>query len=704
MRLDLGSILLSALLFCSPVFATDIEKMSGDNWLLLKSPNFEIITELDEEKGRHLIENLEAYRYFSIDIMNLSVVEGLKPLRILAISDSSTFKALGLPEMWEGAFKTNIFGYSAIANVNGYIPDSKVENAGRHTLFHEYNHFLARFAGNIQMYPLWYNEGMAEYWATFKFDGEKIYVGDFLGGRTNSMFDKAGNLKLKSQKILNVKELPLNSNERRDKEFLHDFYAQSFYLIHYFNSSPALLAALQKYIQLLNYGYRESDAFQKAFNLTYAELDENAKGYLKNKMVRRVISLKSRSATLPKPAISAAKLDKPNFYLLLSEMLPNYSAFDNETKKQLLNRAIALNPNSADAKARLLHYNWAEAPEKMVSEAEALDANNAMLLSYKADKLADAANDLRAAGMSSWEETMKQSRNIYRRAIKSDPSLTLPYVGLSSVYDFMPASEPLKEAIVALNVATVLSPRQRRFAQLADIYIRMDNPLDALPALRSALAYSEEESSLKYSLIHANLEMLHDLRGGDSVLTKDGMEFASGAIYKGVVENGKPAGRGKITSPTGSFFEGAFVNGVMQGQGKIVTFKGFMYEGEFQNGIARGKGKLAYPEKSMSYEGDVYYSFPNGKGILTSSAGRYEGDFWYSWQQGKGTFTSANGKLVLQGRWIENRFAWPEIDGISFVGSISEKGKRDGHGLCLTPAKSTLEWCTYKDGERQKEG
>jgi len=697
------SFIFSAFLFSQSVFAVNFEKLADDDWISVKTNNFEIITDLNEEKGRNLAEDLEAYRYFSTEVMGLALIQDIKPLKVIAISNSSNFRKLDLPDLWAGVFRTTNFGYSAIANLDGYSVDITKSNEGRHTLFHEYNHFLIRFSGNIQKYPLWYNEGLAEYMATFKVDKNKIYIGDMLQNRTADMFNPQGSLILDSKKIFSTEELPLTSKKDTDKNVMFDFYAQSFYLMHYFKSSPELWASLQNYIQLLNNGYAENYAFKNAFNLTYEELDKNTKAYLKHNMVRHIISLNEGKSTYQKPKVIVTKLDKPSFYVNLSEVLPEFSIFDNETKTKLLEESIALNPNNADIKSRLLHYGFAKDPEKIEREVEATNPKNSIFLTYKADKLANAANFLRAAGVGSWKETMKLARNNYRKSIKSDQSFMLPYIGLGNSYEFVSANELSQEAILGLNTSTLLIPNSRTFGQLADIYIRMDKSIDALPSVRSTIAYSKNKELSPYSLIYENLEMLNDINQTDKKITAEGLEFKSGAIYTGAVEKGNPTGKGKITRPNGSYFEGVFVNGVMQGQGKIVTYGGFIYEGEFQKGIARGHAKISYPEnyKSTFYEGDVYYAFPFGKGTQISKAGKYEGDFSYSYKDGSGTFTSQDEKTVLQGKWVEDAYVWPEINGTYFVGSIAENGKRDGNGICVQPKVSKIDSCTYKDGEQQ---
>ena len=696
---------LVASLLCPPLYAIDIEKVAADDWLLIKSPNFEIITDLDEETGRHLIQDLEDYRYFSIEKFGLSLIENLKPLKIFAIGKGSNFKNLDLPEMWAGIFSLSSNGYSAIANVKDYTANMKSGNWGRQVLFHEYNHFLVRFSENSKTFPKWYDEGMAEYWGTFKYKNDKVFIGDpdAISFRARAMFNGGGNIILDTEKLFKTTELPMKSTKQSDQILVGEFYAQSFFLIHYFNSSAELNAALHNYIKYFNLGYTGDAAFKKAFNMTYSDLDKEVKKYLKKRLVMLAITSNEGKFNFPTPPISINKLDKAAFYNHMSDMLPNYGVMDKTTIKQLLDKTIALNPNNIDAKMLLLMHGHTTEPQKVLPELEQQAPKNSKLLTYKGDVLRYSANILRAAGVSNWEDTMKQARGYYRRAINADPSFPLPYLGLGDAYNFLPPSEPLHEGVAGFDTASLYTRDETIFANLAILLMRMDKGVETLPALRNTLAFSKEKEKSSFALILDNIELLKDasLLKGQSI--PDGLSYSSGTIFVGQVTNGKPTGTGKITRPNGSYFSGNFVDGVMQGQGKLVTSGGYIYEGDFQKGIASGKGKIIYPENSraISYEGEIHYGIPHGKGISVTKNGKYEGDLWYSEFHGQGTFSGVDSKIKLSGKWIESKYEWPEEKGNIFVGAVSESGKRNGRGLCKTPATEKIIWCTYKDGELQ---
>jgi hypothetical protein len=191
-------------LFPLSACALEIEKLADDDWLLVKSQNFNIITDLNAEKGTSLARDLESYRHFSIDMMGLKLLNVAKPLTVLAISSSSNFRRLELPENWAGVFNLDAEGYASIANVSNYRTNLKTQTFARQVLFHEYNHFLIRFSERTINFPMWYDEGMAEYMGTFKYDGEKIYLGDpsAVMGRAGDLFNMGGNMVLDVEKLL----------------------------------------------------------------------------------------------------------------------------------------------------------------------------------------------------------------------------------------------------------------------------------------------------------------------------------------------------------------------------------------------------------------------------------------------------------------------------------------------------------------------
>jgi hypothetical protein len=111
--------------------------------------------------------------------------------------------------------------------------------------------------------------------------------------------------------------------------------------------------------------------------------------------------------------------------------------------------------------------------------------------------------------------------------------------------------------------------------------------------------------------------------------------YNDGSLYEGSVVNGKPAGRGTITTKEGVKIEGNFVDGMPSGNVVIAGPDGTRYEGALKDGKRVGKGVLT-EANGVRYAGDFVNGKANGRGIATWPNGnRYEGDFKDSQRLGR---------------------------------------------------------------------
>jgi len=309
-------VLLLALLFPAASFAAaNIDKLAKGKWLHLTTSDFEIITDLDEKKARLLMTDLEAFKYFQQELMGVKLIPELGPLRILALGSGSSFKHLDLPKTWAGVFVITEDRFYSIANVDNYSDNLKKPSFGRQVLLHEYTHFLSRFSQNRRSFPLWYEEGKAEYLGTFRFDGEKIYLGNpkAIMFRTNGLYSRTGSLDLNVEEILTTKELPLRSEKLGDMAVIDRFYARAFFIMHYLNSAPELRQSLGLYLGALNAGKTEAEALQLAFKQTFEQFEQSVKDYVLSGLMMRVISLNDGTISFPAPNINLAKLNAEAF-------------------------------------------------------------------------------------------------------------------------------------------------------------------------------------------------------------------------------------------------------------------------------------------------------------------------------------------------------------------------------------------------------
>ena len=187
---------------------------------------------------------------------------------------------------------------------------------------------------------------------------------------------------------------------------------------------------------------------------------------------------------------------------------------------------------------------------------------------------------------------------------------------------------------------------------------------------------------------------------------------ANGEIYEGGLLNGKPHGKGKLTSSDGTVVVGTWTEGVkdyehtdedyenaggderfgesiensndsIKGSEKDVTietfeFKDGIYKGEAIDNVPHGKGKITWSDGSSSegtftngilngkvqcilsngevFIGEFKNNLPNGKGtLIRNGVPIYKGELLDGAFCGHGTRTLENGTTV-EGEWIDNEF------------------------------------------------
>ncbi|CAN7722256.1 hypothetical protein LJR289_006004 [Pseudoduganella sp. LjRoot289] len=700
-RLSLCALLCAACLLSSAA-AADLDALAKRSWLKVDSPHFSIITEQPEDVARQVISDLEAFRYFRVQLGGIKPLNVSKPLPMLAAGDDA-FGELGLPPMWAGVFNLNLQGYSAMANIGNYRDGSKTDNWARTVLLHEYSHFLLRLTEQTFAYTRWVDEGLADYWATFNVEGPVIRLGDRVtstngGSRDYGLYNHFGRVAADTEKVFNTVDLAVDGRGRTDEFNTERFYSSAYFAVHYFNSSEALRASLGKYLALINRGYRQDRAAAMAFQRSYGKLDQDIAKYATRDLATQMLTAQKGSFGFPTISPTVTRLDTPALYSQLARVLPNFKTLHKDIPK-LLSRNRQLNPDDGDANVLPLLSGLEGGAA--AADLERRFPKHPKLLAWRGDTLRRQAEYMNDRGDDGWLPVAYQARDYYRKAIAIDADYPAPYNGLGLIYRLLPASEPLQEALAGFDTASIYTREPETFKQLAGVFIRMGRPMEALAALRSAVAFNKPSLLGPEVLLLDNLELLTELAGGAKA-TGAGLEYPGGTLYTGPVSSGKPEGTGKMALPNGSYYEGPFVQGLPHGRGKLASDSGLTYLGEFERGFARGQGEVSYPagNETVSYKGQVEYMQPSGKGELVTQAGRYVGEFKDGGMHGAGEFTAAKKPVTLSGTWRRGGIEWAAENGLVFRGPANDSGLRHGQGSCRgTDARQIPAPCEFKDGK-----
>ena len=350
------------LLLCGLLFITgssyaktdtlNYKKLVRQRWHEITTDNFVIVTDLKISEGKHVAKDLENFRSFALKVMQLEPIDEQPPLPVLAISNLESFELLTLPPNIGGVFSRGPFEVSAIANVFRYRPGTENENSARQILLHEYIHFLLRHAKNHVDIPSWYEEGIAEYWATFKLVDGVVEVGNsnVIAYRIFDLYTDSLDEGLINSERMFTKPIPsLVDSSENGKRALSNYYARAYFIVHYLNSHPKLRAAVRQYIELVNEGESPRDAFKMVFKVSFQDFDLIVQNYLskENAMQLRTFSAREGEFKFPPVVSKARKLNKAEKYKILAEhfWLNGLVKMGFEDRKKLLEAAIKLNPD-----------------------------------------------------------------------------------------------------------------------------------------------------------------------------------------------------------------------------------------------------------------------------------------------------------------------------------------------------------------------
>jgi hypothetical protein len=653
--------------------APTLDEVTKEQWIEVSSTNFRVVTEQPEKVAREMVIDLENLRYISNRLRGATSLEG-PPLTIVAMGPDSA-EALQIRKDFEGIFQLSRNGYAAIAKVaDSWWLSQRIANS-RAVFLHEYHHFLLGYCPESTAYPLWYNEGMSEYWSSMQIEDGKVWFGDHSRnfGRERNLFSKYGSINFDTRFLFSRSSLNQGVSDA-DKEENARFYSRARFAIHYFNSTPELRRQLAHYLRLYNMGLSQDQAVRIAFKQSYDELDAKLRDYVAKDIVRRGFDIGPDGLNLPQFAVKVTRLDRAAAVAVLVDVIPRFIPSDSTVTKQLLAINFAVNLDDPNAHALDLeldlgrgHTTVSDAVEK-VEKLERRFPNNPRVLALHADILAHAAIQHRASGAKGWETGIEQARGLYRRSIAASAFNPRAYTGLGELYAAVPELDPVDEGIGALDTAVIYERRPQLFRALADLYLRKKQLPAAVLSMRSAVAFNTQEQRPFDVLLLENLELLADLTLATP--TGTGLSFKSGATYTGPVRDGKPEGTGIWLRPDGSSYEGEFKDGLPSGHGTLKSERGDLYDGNFSNGYAYGRGNMTFsPGKMKSYDGEVVNATPQGSGVLVTRDGRIVATF-------------RNGVAVAGSTFTPTRPA-----------------ARDGSNHACKDATTTKpEWCRFSTG------
>jgi tetratricopeptide (TPR) repeat protein len=318
------------------------------------------------------------------------------------------------------------------------------------TIYHEYLHSIVET--NSPWLPLWLDEGLAEFYASFDVEDGYARIGYPIGEHLAWLHEHA---------LIPIEELiavdhdsPLyNEGIRRGS-----FYAQSWALTHMLIvEHPGGQAKIARYSALLRNGVDHEEAFLTAFETTCEDLEKELNGYIRN---RRFGYAKVPVTETAKRASNASEISDPEVLTRLGDLLAGLGADRYEQAGEHYRAALIHDPSYAPALAGLgfldeLAGRDGEALARYRAAAELTD-DDFMIEYLLGSRLCVEAS--RAESADTQDGLYLEARKVLRRSVELNPRFGEAWAMLGRTY--FAESDSVDPGIGALENAHRLLPKR----------------------------------------------------------------------------------------------------------------------------------------------------------------------------------------------------------------------------------------------------
>lgn len=446
-------------LFLAVVLQPDIVA-AKDNWTSVQSRNFFLVGNGSEKEIKQVAHRLEQFREVFTYLFPRMKFSTPVPTTVVVFKSDSSFKP----------FKPgpNLVGYFQPGEDVNYISLTTELQGGQdpfNVIFHEYTHLLVN--NTMGRAPLWFNEGLAEYYSTFSItDDQKVMLGRAIG---NHVFLLRESKMLPLRTLLDVDYKSPHYNERNKQSI---FYAESWALMHYLIVGKAGRAEqLGNFIDLLNTKMSKEEAFQQAFQMTFEAMEKELREYVKKDRYNAIEGHFKRKLETD-AEMQSASVSEAEAQAYLGDLLLHSNRKDAVT---YLQKALTLDPNlalanTAMAMVKLREGKTSEALDNLERAVKA-NSQNYLVHYYYAYALSQQNRNGPTLVNGFAPETSAKIRQELLKSIELRPDYPTSYSLLCFIS--LVTGDNLEEARTLLTRALKISPgRNDLVFMLGQLYLR----------------------------------------------------------------------------------------------------------------------------------------------------------------------------------------------------------------------------------------
>lgn len=490
----LAFVVAAALLFLSLV-PLPPARAERDGWLKVRSRNFLLVGNAGEREIRLVAAKLEQFRevFKRLFVAGQDRFDSFVPTTVIVFRDDLTYEPFA--PLYQGR-PNDVAGYFQSSPHINYITLSADARHVRSTsalAFHEYVHLLVK--NSFARAPLWFNEGLAEFYSTFEIENgnRRVKLGQPLKSRVHTLRQRE---LLPLSTLFGVDYASPYYNEAGQREI---FYAESWALIHYLLNGGNLQRRAQflSFLNLLAAGHAHDEAFRQAFQTDTATLENELRLYVQlGHYAQQSIAFDRPLSFDTEMTSSCASEAEAQFYL--GDLLLHTNRV--EAAEPYLVAALKLDENFAPALIslgllRLRQNRFAEAI-KALARAVTLNPQSYLAHYYYADALSREGMGSETTIEGYYQpEALSIMRAELKRAIELAPQFVESYRLLALINLVM--NEQLEEAGALLRQALELAPQRRELTLLlAQVHLRQVD-FQAARTLLSALLQNADSQHLR---------------------------------------------------------------------------------------------------------------------------------------------------------------------------------------------------------------
>ena len=381
------------------------EVSAKDNWISVRSRNFQLIGNAGEKDVRQVATRLEQFREVFTRLFPKAKFTSPVPTTVVVFKSDKSYSPF--------RSNPNIAGYFQPGPDVNYITlttEVRGEQDPFTVIFHEYTHLLVNSTlGNA---PTWFNEGLAEYYSSFTIsDDRKVMLGKPISSHV---------YRLRESKMLPLPTLfqvDHNSPHYNEREKQSIFYAQAWALMHYLIHKPGGSAAMDKFMTLMNSNTSLDDAFQQSFETTFEKMEKDVRAYIKHDSYPVTAGRFEQKIDFDTD-LKVAPLTEADAQAYLGDLLLHSNRAESE---EYLKRALALDANHpmANASLAMLRVREGKIDEARINLERAVTANSQNYLIHYYYAYALSQEGMSASQMVSGysPESLTKMREELRRAI-----------------------------------------------------------------------------------------------------------------------------------------------------------------------------------------------------------------------------------------------------------------------------------------------